>query len=278
MEAYEKTAALLLRIREKRPLIHQITNYVTANDCANITLAIGASPVMADDINEVKEITTASSALVINLGTLNEQKLEAMLAAGAMANEIGVPVVLDPVGVSATLFRLEAARRILQSIKLAVIRGNLAEIKALYGLKSKSRGVDSLEILGADAKEATEASFMARELAISLGASIAITGVVDLITDGKKLIQIANGNPMMARVTGTGCMCSSLIGAYLGAGGTGFDAAVAGVISMGVAGEMAYDRLNKAFQGSGSLKVYLLDAIYRLDSQDILERGKIYET
>ncbi|HYE10285.1 MAG TPA: hydroxyethylthiazole kinase [Patescibacteria group bacterium] len=277
MEACTKITELLLRLREKKPLIHHITNYVTANDCANITLAIGASPVMADDINEVKDITTMSSALALNLGTLNEQRLGSMLTAAQKANELSIPIILDPVGVGATTFRLEAATRIISEVRLSVIRGNLSEIKALYGLNSKSKGVDTAEILGTNHSGDLEAAYVARALACELNASVAITGAIDLITNGKTLFKVENGHPLMSRVTGTGCMCTSLIASYLGAGGDSLTAALAGVVSMGIAGDIACERLDKSFQGTGSLKVYIHDAIYLLSPDNIVKRGKIVE-
>lgn len=275
METCSRIAALLLFLREEKPLVHHITNYVTANDCANITLAIGASPVMADDINEVQHITAISSALVINLGTLNKQRLESMLAAAQKANELGIPIVLDPVGVGATAFRLEAAKRIISQIKLSVIRGNLSEIKALCGMNSKSRGVDTSEVLGCVKND--EAAAVAKALACELNASVAITGAADLVTDGSRLFRLENGNSLMSKVTGTGCMCTSLIASFLGAGGDNLTAALAGVVSMGIAGDIAFERLDTSFEGTGSLKVYIHDAIYNLSPQDIVNRGEIHE-
>lgn len=277
MEVYEKITKLLLRLRDKRPLVHHITNYVTANDCANITLAIGASPVMADEFSEVIDIISVASSLVLNLGTLNKQKLESMLAAAHKANELGRPVILDPVGAGATSFRMEAAKRILNEIKLSVVKGNLSEIKALYGINVKSKGVDTSEVLGTNKKEDLEAACLAKDLALRLNASIAITGATDLVTDGGRLMRVENGHSIMAKVTGTGCMCTSLIGSYLGVSEDSLTAALAGLVSMDLAGEIAYERLDLTFGGTGTLKAYMLDAIYNLSPQDIFKRGKIYE-
>lgn len=277
MEANKKISQQLLSLRAKKPLVHHITNYVTANDCANITLAIGASPVMADEICEVEEIVAISSALVVNIGTLNQQKLQSMLKASIKANQLGIPVVLDPVGVAATSFREQAVREILNKVKVSVIKGNLAEIKAIYGLQGKSRGVDSIEVVGTDTQDALEAINIAKELALKLDTCIAVTGAVDLITDGKTLYKVANGHPLMADVTGTGCMCCSLIGSYLGSGADSLTAALAGIVSMGIAGEVAFERLDKNTDGTGTLKVHMLDAISRLQEQTLLQRGKIYE-
>ena len=277
MEVASRIASLLLHLKEKKPLIHHITNYVTANDCANITLAIGASPVMADDINEVRDMTALSKALVINLGTLSIPRLDSMLAAAEKANELGIPIVLDPVGVGATAFRLEAAKRIMNEIKLSVIRGNLSEIKALYGMNVQSKGVDASEALDFCKDEASEAISVAKALACELEVSVAVTGAVDLVTDGTTLFRVENGNSLMSKVTGTGCMCTSLIASFLGAGSDSLTAALSGVVSMGIAGDIAYERLDVTFEGTGSLKVYILDAISKLGPEDMVKKGKIYE-
>jgi hydroxyethylthiazole kinase len=236
---------------------------------------------MADDINEVQDVTAISAALVINLGTLNKQRLESMLAAAQTANELGIPIVLDPIGVGATAFRLDAAKRILSKVKLSVIRGNLSEIKALYGLNAPSKGVDTSEILGTNHSDHFEAASLAKALACELDASVAITGAIDLITNGKTFFKVENGHPLMSKVTGTGCMCTSLIASYLGAGGDSLTAALAGVVSMGIAGDIACERLefelDTALEGTGSLKVYIHDAIYQLNAENITKRGKIIE-
>lgn len=277
MEACEKISELLCSLKIKNPLVHHITNYVTVNDCANITLAIGASPVMADDISEVKDMVSLASSLVINIGTLNSRSVESMLAAGKKANELNIPVVFDPVGAGATPYRTEVARKIISEIKLAVIRGNLSEIKTLYGLNVKTKGVDSSEDASSKREELSVEKKMAKNFAIKLNTVIAITGAVDIITDGKTVYSVENGHKIMSKVTGTGCMCTSLIGSYLGASEDYLTAALAGVVSMGIAGETANEQLNIKFQGTGSLKVKILDAIYNLSGETILKRGKVYE-
>lgn len=277
MEACEKISELLCSLKTKNPLVHHITNYVTVNDCANITLAIGASPVMADDISEVKDMVSLSSSLVINIGTLNSRSVESMLAAGKRANELNIPVVFDPVGAGATPYRTEVAKKIITEIKLAVIRGNLSEIKTLYGLNVKTKGVDSSEDVSSRREDLSEEKEMAKNFAIRLNTVIAITGAVDIITDGKTVYSVENGHKIMSKVTGTGCMCTSLIGSYLGASEDYLTAALAGVVSMGIAGETANEQLNEKFEGTGSLKVKILDAIYNLSGETILKRGKVYE-
>ena len=277
MEINKKIIKLLNNVKEKNPLVHHITNYVTVNDCANITLAIGGSPVMAEDINEVCDMVSLSSALVINIGTLNSMSVKAMLQAGKRANELNIPVILDPVGAGATSYRTETAKKIISEVKLAVIRGNLSEIKTLYGVHSKTKGVDACNNASVSGNEITEEKEMARALAIKFNTVVAITGAVDLITDGEILYSVENGHKIMAKVTGTGCMCTSLIGSYLGAGDNNLIAALAGIVSMGIAGEIAYESLDKNMGGTGSLKIKILDAIYNLSDVEIIERGKINE-
>lgn len=277
MEINKKIIELLNNLKEKNPLVHHITNYVTVNDCANITLAIGASPVMADDINEVCEMVSISSSLVINIGTLNSRSVESMIKAGKRANELNIPVILDPVGVGATTYRTETAKRIISEVKLAVIRGNLSEIKTLYGVETKTKGVDSIESVSVNSDEFEQEKEMAKALANKLNTVIAITGARDVITDGKTLYSVSNGHKIMSKVTGTGCMCTSLIGCYLGTGDNNLIAAVAGIVSMGIAGEVAYGGLDKNSDGTGSLKVKILDVIYNLSEGLIMKRSKINE-
>ena len=277
MEVNKKIIGLLKELKEKNPLVHHITNYVTVNDCANITLAIGGSPVMADDIKEVCDMVTLASSLVINIGTLNSRSIDSMLAAGKRANELKIPVILDPVGAGATPYRTETARRIISEIKLAVIRGNLSEIKTLYGIETKTKGVDTCDSDFENGKELTKAKEMAKALANKLNTVVAITGAVDIITDGKILYSVENGHNIMSKVTGTGCMCSSLIGSYLGAGDNKLISALAGVVSMGIAGEIAYEGLDKGKEGTGTLKVKIIDAVYNLSENQIMKRSKTNE-
>ena len=270
METYSKIANLLIDINEKNPLVHHITNYVTTNDCANIVLAIGASPVMADAINEVEDIVSISNSLVINIGTLNDTKIESMIKAGIKANKLNIPVILDPVGISASKYRTETIKRLLREINFSVIRGNLSEIKALCGLDSMSKGVDSRED---SCREGERIALMAAKLHNTV---IAITGAVDYISDGKKIITLHNGNKILTKVTGTGCMTTSLIGAFCGATQDYFLAATLGILTMSLSGEIAYDSLKEG-DGIGSFKVKLMDAIYNFSIDDINKRGKIYE-
>lgn len=266
---------LLENVRERAPLVHHITNYVTVNDCANITLSIGASPVMADDINEVEAMTSIASSLVINIGTLNSRTVECMIKAGKKANEVGIPVILDPVGAGATPYRTKVAKTIMDNIELAVIRGNLSEIKTLYGINTKTKGVDSLYDTSIK-DELEKGKLLAKDFSKRVGSIIAITVAVDIVTDGKMIYTVENGHKIMSKITGTGCMCSSLIGAYLGTNEDNLLAALSGVVSMGISGELAYESLKEG-EGTGTFKVKLMDNIYNLSKEVIEKRGKINE-
>jgi hydroxyethylthiazole kinase len=275
VEINKRIIELLKDVKGKNPLVHHITNYVTVNDCANITLAIGGSPVMADDINEVRDMVSLASSLVINIGTLNSKSVDSMIEAGKRANELSIPVILDPVGAGATPYRTETAKRIISELKLAVIRGNLSEIKTLYGIETKTKGVDACDYDSGNSNEFTDEKEMAK--AFANNTVIAITGAVDIITDGKTLYTVENGHKIMCKVTGTGCMCTSLIGSFIGSGDDNLLAALAGVMSMSMAGEVAYEDLDKNKEGTGTLKVKIIDAIYNLSEATIMERSKINE-
>ena len=266
----QRTAALIDQVREKTPLVHQIINYVTAGDCANITLAAGASPIMADDIAEAADIAAVSSALVLNIGTLNERTVASMLAAGESANADNIPVIFDPVGAGASALRNETTEKILAGIDLAVLRGNLSEVSFIAGLTANTRGVDA-----AEADSCSDAAAVARRAALMLGCVVAVTGATDVITDGERTVTIRNGHTMLSRVTGTGCMATALVGAYAGVTTDYLAAAVAGVAVMGIAGEMAYKAAGE--QGTGSFRTAVIDIVSRLDSASFEQAADIYE-
>lgn len=259
----------LKQIKESRPLVHCITNYVTANDCANIILAIGAIPVMADNKNEVEEISSKAQALVINIGTLSEERFESIILAGKNANKNNIPVIFDPVGIAASSSRRKAALKILKEVKMTVIRGNVAEIQVLLGINAISKGVDSVDEV--DSKSIEE---IALSVANKLNTIAVVTGKKDYISDGKKIIIIENGVQLMTRVTGAGCMTTSLIGAFLGLTKDGFLSSLIGVLTMGVAGEIAFEKL-KADEGSGSFRVKLIDAVNLMTIEELKKRGRI---
>lgn len=267
---------LLMRIQKEKPLVHSITNYVTVNDCANILLAIGASPIMADDFKEAAEITSISKALVINIGTLNERTIKSMIASGKKANELNIPVVFDPVGVGASVFRNETSKKILEEVRVSVLRGNISEIKFIAGIKAESKGVDASEC---DAQDKTSQGVkIAQELADRFDCTVAITGVRDIISDGTNTVIIDNGTKLLSKVTGTGCMTTALVGAYLGVckdKKEHFIAAISGIISMGICGEIAEEKAGEI--GTGSFHISIIDAASNLNSDIILESAKIEE-
>ena len=206
---------MFANVREKCPLIHNITNYVTVNDCANVLLACGGSPIMSDDKEEVAEITTICSGLNINIGTLNQRTIVSMLIAGKRANELSHPVVLDPVGAGASKLRTETAMQLLEEVKFAVIRGNISEIKTLALGSGTTKGVDADIADRVTEENLDDMVAFAKSFAEKTGAVIAITGAIDIVADDKKAYCIRNGHPMMASVTGTGCQLSAMTAAFV---------------------------------------------------------------
>lgn len=266
----------LENVRKKAPLIHNITNYVTANDVANMVLACGASPIMADDPGEVEEITALSQGLNINIGTLNQRTIPSMLAAGKRANELGHAVLFDPVGVGAGSLRRATAEKLMREIRFDVIRGNISEIKTLAGAGNGSAGVDAMPLDAVSGENLTEAVAFAKNTAQRLGCTLAITGAIDLVTDGKECYVIRGGRPEMSRITGTGCQLSGMMTAFLAANPNEvLAAAVAAVCTMNVAGEIAWQNLRPE-EGNATYRNRIIDAVYRMDG-DTLERGADYE-
>lgn len=253
----------IAEIRKQRPRIHCITNYVTANDVANMLLAIGGSPVMADDPEEAEDITNICSGLVLNLGTLNRNRLEAMIKAGKRANELDHPVVFDPVGAGASAFRTEAALKILAEVSPRVIRGNATEIKALAAGGANAGGVDAVlaDRMQGDTLEAF--SCLARDLSLRTGAVVAMTGENDLIADGGSVYVVRNGDPMMGRITGAGCMLDAVTAAFLSvaqnSGMTAGQAAALAVAAEGLCGELAAKKTAESGSGTSSFRMYLID-------------------
>lgn len=269
VDIFEKT--------QKNPqLVHNITNYVTVNDCANILLAMGSSPIMADDIEEVEEITTICSALVLNIGTLNSRTVESMIAAGKKANELGHPVVLDPVGAGASKLRTETTHRLLKEVKFSVIRGNVSEIKTVYAGAGTTKGVDA-DVKDAVTAETLDATIaLAKELAERTGAVIAVTGATDLIVDAMKSFVVKNGHRDMSKITGTGCMLSAMTAAYVAANPEKvLEAVVCAVASMGIAGEMASRQIINNQLGTGNLRTFIIDNISTMTGNTIETYAKI---
>lgn len=270
-EIVVKIGNLLSEVRNNKPLVHNITNYVTVNDCANILLAIGASPIMADDIKEAADITKISSALVINIGTLNERTIESMIISGKKANELNIPVIFDPVGAGASEFRNETTKRILEEVKISVLRGNMSEIKFISGLGASTKGVDAAE---SDLESGNDEGVkVAKDLAKKFNCIVAITGATDIVSDGNRVAILENGTKMLANVTGTGCMTTALVGAFCGAGRDYFIGAVSGITAMGISGEIALEKAGKI--GTGSFHIAIIDAISNLDSEIINKMTRI---
>ncbi len=262
-------------VKGKNPVIHNITNYVTANDCANILLALGASPIMADEELEAEEVTSACDGLNINIGTLNKEKIYAMIKAGKKANALSHPVLLGPVGIGASTLRKETVNRLLDEVQFTVIRGNISEIKTIAMGQKFGSGVDASFQDRITEENLDEVIVYAKELASRLHCVINISGVIDLVCDEKTVYVIRNGHSMMASVTGTGCMSSSVITAFLASCENPLQACAAGVILMGVAGEAAYTRM-KELDGNAGYRNYLIDAIYNM-TPELLEEGANYE-
>ncbi len=256
--------ATLAVLRERKPLIHNITNYVVMNETANAILALGALPVMAHAKDEVREMVGLAGALVLNIGTLSEDWIEAMLVAGAAANERGIPVVLDPVGAGATQYRTTTAKRILDEVRVSVLRGNPGEVATLVGVKAEVRGVESIGAGDAAAE-------LAREAASSLGLVASVTGAIDHVSDGKRSATVSNGHELLAAITGTGCMSSALTGCFLAAKGDSFEAATEALAAFGVAGEEAA----RGARGPGSFHVALYDALAALEPETLSRSARI---
>ena len=304
---------MLENVRKKSPLIHNITNYVTVNDCANITIACGAAPIMADDDGEVAEITGICAGLNINIGTLNSRTIKSMLIAGKTANELKHPVVLDPVGVGVSKLRTDTAKKLLKEVKFTAIRGNISEIKtlaAVVGLTEKGslaekeslaekrclaekgslaekggfaekgflapKGVDANTSDKVTEENLAAAVSFAKDFSAKTGAVIAITGAIDIVADSSKAYCIYNGHPDMSSITGTGCQLSSLTAAFVTANpDSPLEATAAAVAAMGYAGEIAHERLTP-LDGNSTYRNYIIDAIYNM-TPEMLAKGAKYE-
>lgn len=279
-------------VRDTHPLVHCITNYVTVNDVANSILAIGGSPIMADALEEVEAVVSKSKALVLNIGTLNENTVKAMILAGQTANAKNIPVIFDPVGAGFTPYRTEAAKKILDEVGVGIIRGNFSEIASLAGIKSANKGVDAGDSI-ADIKNSAagiDQVAIAKNLVQKYSTIIAITGQTDIISDGNCCYKIRNGHPILSKVTGTGCMATGLIAAFAGAntaatsginttaatsGVSLLSAAVAGIASMGIAGEIAFAKAGN--EGTGSFHVAIIDALSRMSDVELQSHLKLEE-
>lgn len=266
----------LENVRRNMPLIHNITNYVTVNDVANVLLACGASPIMSDDKEEVEEITSICKGLNINIGTLNHRTIPSMLLAGKKANELSHPVVLDPVGAGASSLRTETALRLIREIRFDVIRGNISEIKSLALGRGSTKGVDADMADAVTEENLSRGIDFVKGFALDTGCIIAVTGKIDLVTDGKTCYVIRNGRQEMGKVTGTGCQLSGMTAAYVAANPENkLAAAAAAVSAMGLAGEIAWTYMEKS-EGNAAYRNRIIDAIYHMDGKTLAE-GARYE-
>lgn len=255
----------LKAVRKKSPLVHNITNYVTVNDCANILLAAGASPVMADDVHEVEDITSIANGLNINIGTLNSRTVESMLLAGKKANELHHAVLLDPVGAGASKYRTQVAFDLLNDINFDVVRGNISEIKTLAHGYGSTHGVDA-DVKDSINRENISIYVASKDLAFKLNTIIAISGNVDIVADSKTAYVITNGTKMLGKITGSGCMLSALTTAYIAANPYDkLSATVAAFCAMSIAGELAEKRMGE-LDGNASFRNYVIDAIFNMDN------------
>lgn len=262
-------------LRKKAPLIHNITNYVTVNDVANIILACGASPIMADEIEEVEEITSICNGLNINIGTLNARTIPAMMAAGKKAQELNHVILLDPVGAGASTLRTNTALKLMEQIKFTVIRGNMSEIKALHQQGGDSRGVDVCEADKVTEDNLQETARFLQQFSRLHGCIVAVTGAIDLVTDGEQVYALRNGRPEMGQITGTGCQLSGLMTAYLAANPEKpLEAAVTAVAAMGVAGETAFVHM-KEYEGNSTYRNRIIDAICHMDGKTLENLAKV---
>jgi hydroxyethylthiazole kinase len=260
----KKAAENLNNMRKKKPLIHNITNYVVMNSTANALLACGASPVMAHAQEEVQEMVSLAGALVLNIGTLTPYWIDSMLMAGKRANENNVPIILDPVGSGATTLRTRAAKNLIDNVSIQVVRGNASEVLSLAHEGSPTKGVDAIHSVD----EAADAAIV---LARELDTTLAITGEVDLITDGVRVYMVYNGHEMMGYVTGTGCTATSLIGAFLAVDQDSLEAAATALAYFGLAGEKGAE----SAKAPGSFQVALIDALFAIDGKALEKGAKI---
>ncbi|MGP1907801.1 hydroxyethylthiazole kinase [Metabacillus sp. JX24] len=260
---------ILEKVREQNPLVHNITNTVVTNFTANGLLALGASPVMAYAKEEVADMAKIAGAVVLNIGTLDERIVESMLIAGASANKHGVPVILDPVGAGATPYRTETAKMLAETLDIAVIRGNAAEVASLAGENWEIKGVDS------GAVGAGDASSLSVKAAKQLNTVVVITGTTDFISDGERLFSCKNGHKLQTKVTGTGCLLSSVVGAFCAVEKEYVFAAAAAAAFYGCAAEAAVERLNR--HEPGSFQIEFLNKLYNLEPKALRERMKLEE-
>lgn len=266
----------LENVRKSVPLVHNITNYVTVNDVANVLLACGGSPIMSDEAEDVEDITSVCGGLNINIGTLHKTSIEGMFRAGRKANELGHPVLLDPVGAGASALRTNTALDLMKELNLAVIRGNISEIKTLALGSGTTKGVDADVADAVTEENLDEAVAFVKKFAKESGSIIAVTGAIDLVTGGEKCYVIRNGHPEMGKITGTGCQLSGMMTAYITANPENrLEAAAASVCVMGLAGQIGWSWMQEG-DGNSTYRNRIIDAIYNMTGEE-LEKGADYE-
>lgn len=279
-ELLDKIENTLIKIRQKNPLTHCITNSVTINDCANAVLAIGGSPFMAEDAEELEEVVTIADALVINIGKLSKEQINSMNVSAEVANRTNTPVVLDPVGVGVTELRNKTTLNLINNYKMAAIRGNISEIKAIAKLvgvideNNTAKGVDVNidDIITEENLHAT--GKIIKELANKLDTTILASGPIDILSDGKTTIAIDNGDDMMPLITGSGCMLSSIVGSCVG-GSTPLEGSLVAILAMNLAGEKARAKVDERNEGTGSFRTYLIDYLYKTNAKSLVNESKI---
>ena len=260
----QQLSEAFILLRNRRPLVHHITNYVTVNDCANITLCIGGSPVMADAAEEVEEMVSMAGSLVLNIGTLNDLQVRSMLMAGRKANELRILIILDPVGAGATRYRTETARSLMDQLDIAIIKGNAGEIGTLAGTGGVVRGVDSGGVTG-------DPEVITRELAKSSGSVVIMSGETDIVSDGRGTYLVSNGHELMGKISGTGCMATSIVAAFAAVSKDLTVGSVAALAAFGIAGENASRKAYSPF----SFKVALFDETAALTPESLADRSKV---
>lgn len=270
----------LEEVRIKNPLTHCITNFVTVNDCANAVLAIGGSPFMAEDADELQEVVTIADVLVINIGKLSKDQIEAMKISSETANKTNTPIVLDPVGVGVTELRNKATLDLINNYDIAAIRGNISEIKAIAKLigiideNNAAKGVDvNIDDIITNENLQANADLIA-QTAEKLNTTILASGPIDILSNGETTIVIDNGDDMMPRITGSGCMLSSIVGSCVGAINP-LEGSLLAILAMNIAGEKARAKVEKNNEGTGSFRAYLIDYLYRTDAETLLNESNI---
>lgn len=279
-ELLNKIDETLIKIKEKNALTHCITNSVTINDCANAVLAIGGSPFMAEDAEELEEVVTIADALVINIGKLSKNQIEAMKISCETADKTNTPIILDPVGVGVTQLRNQTTLDLIENYNITAIRGNISEIKAiakLVGVLDESNTAKGVDVNVDDI--ITEENLKANgdlicELASKLNTVILASGPIDILTDGETTIAIDNGDDMMPLITGSGCMLSSIVGSCIG-GSAPLEGSLVAILAMNIAGEKARAKVDEKDEGTGSFRAYLIDYLYKTNSETLINESNI---